>query len=163
MGLLIPEIGLLFWMLLSFGVVLFALVRWGFPMVLRAVYGRREQIAASLEKADRAERRAAELDAQAEGIVEQARREGGTVIAQAREQGAAIVEGAQRSAREQTLRSLEQAADEAAEANGQADNVLHISDFRCSHLDGNRPPFCNKCEPRTSIRWRGVRICFFAV
>ena len=38
-----------------------------------------------------------------------------------------------------TLAELE-AADEAAEANTSAGNVLNINDFRCSHLDDNRPP-----------------------
>jgi hypothetical protein len=38
----------------------------------------------------------------------------------------------------------------AACTKGSATNVLSISDFRSSHLDGNRPPFCDKSEPLRS-------------
>ena len=41
MGLLLPESGLLFWMLLSFGVVFAVLAKYGFPVITRMVEERR--------------------------------------------------------------------------------------------------------------------------
>ena len=37
MDLFTPDVGLLFWMLLSFGVVFFVLAKWGFPVITRMV------------------------------------------------------------------------------------------------------------------------------
>lgn len=73
MSLLLPEIGLLFWMLLSFGVVFFIVARWGFPMITRMVEERKEYIDKSLEAADEAHRRLAEVKVQSEALLEETR------------------------------------------------------------------------------------------
>jgi F-type H+-transporting ATPase subunit b len=41
MSLLTPETGLLFWMLLSFGIVVFILVKFGFPAILQMIEKRK--------------------------------------------------------------------------------------------------------------------------
>ena len=41
MSLLLPDSGLLFWMLLSFGVVFVVLAKYGFPVITKMVEGRR--------------------------------------------------------------------------------------------------------------------------
>ena len=37
MSLLVPDSGLLFWMLLSFGIVFFVLAKYGFPVIVKMV------------------------------------------------------------------------------------------------------------------------------
>ena len=51
MGLLLPESGLLFWMLLSFGVVFAVLAKYGFPVITRMVEERRAYVEQSLQAA----------------------------------------------------------------------------------------------------------------
>ncbi|MBO4427813.1 MAG: F0F1 ATP synthase subunit B, partial [Bacteroidales bacterium] len=40
MNLITPDSGLLFWMVLIFGIVFFILAKWGFPIITKAVEGR---------------------------------------------------------------------------------------------------------------------------
>ena len=54
MSLLLPDSGLLFWMLLSFGVVFVVLAKYGFPVITKMVEGRRTYIDQSLEVARQA-------------------------------------------------------------------------------------------------------------
>ena len=51
MSLLLPDSGLLFWMLLSFGVVFVVLAKYGFPVITKMVEGRKTYIDQSLEVA----------------------------------------------------------------------------------------------------------------
>ena len=44
MSLLLPDSGLLFWMLLSFGVVFVVLAKYGFPVITKMVEGRKTYI-----------------------------------------------------------------------------------------------------------------------
>ena len=54
MGLLQPESGLLFWMVISFGVVFVLLAKFGFPVITRMVEERRVYVEKSLEAAKQA-------------------------------------------------------------------------------------------------------------
>ena len=47
MSLLTPDSGLVFWMLLSFGIVVGILCKYGFPVILQAVETRKNYIAQS--------------------------------------------------------------------------------------------------------------------
>ena len=51
MSLLLPDSGLLFWMLLSFGIVFAVLAKYGFPIIVKMVDGRKTYIDQSLEVA----------------------------------------------------------------------------------------------------------------
>ena len=51
MSLLTPEPGLVFWMTLSFGAVLFVLVKFGFPTILKSIDKRKNFIDESLQGA----------------------------------------------------------------------------------------------------------------
>jgi len=63
MSLLLPETGLLFWMLLAFGVVFFVLAKYGWPVILGMVEKRSDFINSSVKVAEEAHR-------QLEGIKE---------------------------------------------------------------------------------------------
>ena len=51
MSLLLPDSGLLFWMFLSFGIVFVILAKYGFPVIIKMVEGRKTYIDQSLEVA----------------------------------------------------------------------------------------------------------------
>ena len=61
MSLLLPDSGLLFWMLLSFGVVFVVLAKYGFPVITKMVEERRAYIDQSLEVARQANAQLAKL------------------------------------------------------------------------------------------------------
>ena len=83
MSLLLPDSGLIFWMLLSFGIVLFVLWKWGFPVIIKAVDQRKEFIDHSLEVAREANEQLAGLKAQGEAIMIQANKEQGRILKEA--------------------------------------------------------------------------------
>ena len=73
MGLLLPESGLLFWMLLSFGVVFAVLAKYGFPVITRMVEERRAYVEQSLQAAQEANDQLAQVKAQSEALLQSAR------------------------------------------------------------------------------------------
>ncbi|HET7734019.1 MAG TPA: F0F1 ATP synthase subunit B [Paludibacter sp.] len=75
MALLLPESGLLFWMLLSFGIVVLILTKYGFPIIIKMVESRKTYIDESLLIAKQTYEQMAVVKAQGETIVDNARRE----------------------------------------------------------------------------------------
>ena len=75
MSLLVPDLGLLFWMLLSFRIVFFVVAKFGFPVITRMVNERKAYIDESLRVADEANRQLANIKAEGESIRESARAE----------------------------------------------------------------------------------------
>ena len=70
MSLITPDLGLLFWMLIAFGVVFGILAKVGFPIITGAVASRREHIESSLKAADEANSRLASIEEQAQKLLE---------------------------------------------------------------------------------------------
>jgi len=70
-----PDSGLLFWMLLCFGVVFFVLAKYGFPIIIKMVNERKEYIDHSLVVAKEANEQLANLKAEGETILAKAREE----------------------------------------------------------------------------------------
>jgi F-type H+-transporting ATPase subunit b len=73
MNLLTPDLGLLFWMLLAFGVVFFVLAKFGFPVIVKMVEERKAFIDNSLESAKEANIRLAGIAEESEKILKNAR------------------------------------------------------------------------------------------
>ena len=109
MDLLIPNTGLLFWMSLTFFVVLFILWKWGFPVITSMVRERKNYIDESLRKADEANERLANIQKVSESILQEAREKQSQMLKEAAETRDAIVEKAQAKAREEGARMLEDA------------------------------------------------------
>ena len=61
MSLLTPDIGLIFWMLIAFGVVFFVLVKFGWPIITQMVDERKKYIDDSLESARQANEKLAKI------------------------------------------------------------------------------------------------------
>ncbi len=115
MSLLVPDTGLLFWMALSFGIVLVVLARYGFPVVLRAIDARRTRIEQALQAAKDAEARLADIDVQAAAILDKANAERGAMLKEAQATREALIGQARSEAQAQTALHLEKARAEADE------------------------------------------------
>ena len=75
MGLLTPDPGLLFWMVITFGVVFFILAKYGFPVILKTVEDRKAYIDNSLKAAREANEQLANVKVEGEKLLAQAREE----------------------------------------------------------------------------------------
>jgi len=71
--LLSPDPGLIFWMLISFGVVFFVLAKFGFPVIVKMVDERKAFIDNALESAKAANERLAGIQEESERILKQTR------------------------------------------------------------------------------------------
>ena len=109
MDLLSPSTGLLFWMSLTFFVVLFILWKFGFPVITSMVSERKAFIDESLRKAHDANERLANIQKEGESILQEAREKQAQILKEAAETREAIVEQAQEKARQEGARLLEDA------------------------------------------------------
>lgn len=120
MSLLIPDSGLLFWMLVSFGVVFVLLARYGFPVITRMVEERKAFIDQSLRVADEANEKLSRLRAESEALVANANKEQGRIlrdamherdkmIAEARKQAEAVAQQVMDESRRQLQYEKEEA------------------------------------------------------
>ena len=75
MQLLTPDLGLFFWMLLSFGIVFFILAKFGFPIIVKMVEKRAAYIDESLKAAHEANDRLAGIKEESELILAAAKEE----------------------------------------------------------------------------------------
>lgn len=112
MSLLIPDTGLLFWMLLSFGFVVVILAKYGFPVITKMVEERKAFIDHSLEEARKAHEQLTHIETESKEILRKAREEQSRILAEAMETKKQILSDAQESARLQTRLQLEQARKE---------------------------------------------------
>ena len=115
MGLLQPELGLLFWTSLAFGVVLFLLCKFGFPVILRSVEERRKFIDSSIDAAHEAEVRLERVTLDSEAIVEKAEAERQMILRSAGEERDRIVTEARAKAEEEARRIVAEARELATE------------------------------------------------
>ena len=83
MGLLTPDPGLLFWMLVTFGVVFFLLAKYGFPIIIKAVEDRKAYIDNSLKSSREANEQLANVKQESEKILAQAREEQNRILSEA--------------------------------------------------------------------------------
>ena len=108
-AILTPDLGLLFWMLLAFGVVFFVLAKYGFPAIINMVDERKKYIDESLQKAHEASERLENIRQEGESILQEARDRQAQILKEAAETRDAIVEQAREKAREEGARLLDDA------------------------------------------------------
>ena len=106
MSLITPDGGLLFWMVLIFGIVLFILAKWGFPIITSSVDKRNSRIEESLRKADEVEKREAALASEYEKMVADARKEQARILKEAAAAGEEIVARAKQDAADETAKMI---------------------------------------------------------
>ena len=98
MSLLLPDSGLLFWMFVAFGVVFVILAKYGFPIIIKMVEGRKTYIDQSLEVAREANAQLAHLKEEGEALVAAANKEQGRILKEAMEERDKIVHEARKQA-----------------------------------------------------------------
>lgn len=124
MALLTPEIGLLFWMTFSFGIVFFILAKYGFPVILKAVAERTAYINQSLEAAEEAEEKLATINKQAEAILHQAQEERSKLLNEAGELRNRMLSDAREKAEQDLRARLSKAGAEIEELKQKAVNDI---------------------------------------
>ena len=124
-SILTPDLGLLFWMLLSFLVVFFVLAKYVFPAIINMVDKRNAYINDSLQKAHEANERLANIQQESEALLQEARERQSQILKEAAQTRDAIVQGAQDKAKAEGARLLEEAKAEIESEKRQA-----ISDIR---------------------------------
>ena len=96
MSLLLPDSGLLFWMFLSFGIVFVILAKYGFPVIIKMVEGRKTYIDQSLEVAREANAQLSKLKQEGDALVAAANKEQGRILREAMEERDKIVHEARK-------------------------------------------------------------------
>lgn len=108
MGLLTPDPGLLFWMIVVFGIVFFLLAKFGFPIIISMVENRKAYIDNSLKAAREANAQLANVRAESEKILAQAHEEQARILKSATETRDRIIKDAQEKARIEGDRLMEE-------------------------------------------------------
>jgi F-type H+-transporting ATPase subunit b len=109
MNLVTPDFGLLFWMVVIFGIVIFLLAKFGFPVITDMVDKRSAKIAQSLKDADEIEARMASWKAEQAQMLEATRKEQSLMLREAAATRARIVADAQAQAQAEADRILSEA------------------------------------------------------
>ena len=114
MSLITPDIGLVFWMVVIFGVVFFLLAKFGFPVITKAVEKRSNHIRDSLAAAEQARLSLESLQADQKKIIDNARAEQGRILQEASRTGEEIIARAREEAQAEGARILQKTRDEIA-------------------------------------------------
>ena len=114
MSLITPDFGLLFWMVVIFGIVFFLLAKFGFPVITKAVQTRSDHIADSLKAADEAQERLAGLAQEQAKMIEETRLEQSRILKEASESRERIIAQAKEEAAAEAAKLLEHAKVEIA-------------------------------------------------
>ena len=109
MSLITPDFGLLFWMAIVFLVVLGILWKFGFPVIVNMVNNRKAYIDESLRKANEANEKLANIKAESEVLLQEAREKQAQILKEAAATRDAIVQKAQDKAHEEGNRLLSEA------------------------------------------------------
>lgn len=104
-----PGIGVFFWMLLSFGILVFILAKWGWPMILKALNERETAISDSLNAAEKAREEMKLLKAENLDLLREAKIERDEMLRTARLTAEKIVEDAKSKASEEAQRIVDSA------------------------------------------------------
>ncbi|MBQ9865233.1 MAG: F0F1 ATP synthase subunit B [Bacteroidales bacterium] len=104
-----PGLGTFFWMLISFGILVFILGKWGWPMLLKALKNREKAIADSLNAAEKAREEMKMLVAHNEDLLKEAKLQRDEMLRNARLTSDKIVEDARLKATEEADRIVENA------------------------------------------------------
>ncbi len=114
MSLITPDFGLLVWMTLIFGIVLFVLAKWGFPIITDSVEKRANRIDESIRNAREAEEKLRKLSQDEVNMIERARKEQARIIKETNQQRDSIVEQAKVQAHREAAKILDQAREQIA-------------------------------------------------
>ena len=104
-----PGLGVIFWMLVSFGILVFILMKWGWPIVLKALKEREKTIGDQLNAAEQVKREMATLKADNERLLNEAKMQRDEILRNARLAGEQLIEEARTKATVEADRIVENA------------------------------------------------------
>ncbi|NOR86966.1 MAG: F0F1 ATP synthase subunit B [Bacteroidales bacterium] len=109
MELVSPGIGLIFWMLVSFGIVVFITMKYIWPSILGGLKEREEDIANSLEEAKKAREEMQSLQSNNEALIKEAKNQRDIILKEANTIKADILSEAKLIASKEGQRLVEEA------------------------------------------------------
>jgi F-type H+-transporting ATPase subunit b len=124
MDLVTPGIGLVFWMLLSFSIVLFLLKKFAWKPILEMLKKREDSIERALTEANEARKEMDKLKADNEKILSEARAERDTILKEARELKDKIVNDAKDQAGKEANKIINDARNEIQHQKAEAMNEI---------------------------------------
>ena len=104
MDLLNPSIGLVFWMMISFILLLLILRRFAWKPILNSIKKREESISNALNSAKEAEKKLSALKSENEALLAEAKKERDAILKEAREAKEKIINDAKTIAQEEAAR-----------------------------------------------------------
>jgi F-type H+-transporting ATPase subunit b len=119
------DIGLLFWMTLSFGTVLFILAKFAWKPIMKGIHDREESIDKALHAAEDAKKEMLKLKAGNEELLNQAKEERDALLREARKLKDSIIDEARVKANEEAQRIIESARE-----NIQFEKLAVINDLK---------------------------------
>ncbi|NSW45047.1 MAG: F0F1 ATP synthase subunit B [Bacteroidales bacterium] len=131
MQLVTPGIGLVFWMLIAFSILLFILGKFAWKPILKTLHEREESIDKALKAAEEAKAEMLKLQANNEQIVAEARKQADTIIKEAREMKEKIISDAKMAAANEANKILKNAEATIENEKNQAMNEIRnqIAEF----------------------------------
>jgi len=109
MELVSPGIGLIFWMTLSFGIVLFILAKFAWKPILKSLHEREDTIDQALNEANKAREEMKQLHFDNEALLNEAKEERDGILRDARKIKETIIEDSKIKANEEANRIVESA------------------------------------------------------
>ncbi len=108
MELIKPDVGLLFWMIVSFGIVLLILRVFAWKPILNALKERERTIQERLDAAKKAKKELAEIEFGNERIIALAKTERANMLKEAQEQRKKIIEDAKKEAKKEADKMIQE-------------------------------------------------------
>lgn len=104
-----PGLGVIVWMLISFGILAFILMKWGWPVILKALNDREKAISDQLNAAEQVKKEMATLKADNERLLNEAKIQRDEILRNARLAGEQLIEEARSKATVEADRIVENA------------------------------------------------------
>jgi F-type H+-transporting ATPase subunit b len=109
MELVSPGLGLIFWMVVSFSILMFITFKFIWPAILGGLKEREEEIASSLDEAKKAREEMKSLQARNEELIAEAKQQRDVILKEAKELKADMLNAAKKQASDEGKRLIEEA------------------------------------------------------
>jgi F-type H+-transporting ATPase subunit b len=109
MELVSPGLGLIFWMVVSFSILMFITFKFIWPAILGGLKEREEEIASSLDEAKKAREEMKSLQARNEELIAEAKQQRDIILKEAKELKADMLNAAKKQASDEGKRLIEEA------------------------------------------------------
>ena len=112
MEIIVPNLGLIVWTLVVFLIIVFILSKFAWKPIMKAISKREESIENALSEAKRAREEMAQLSADNERLLQEARKERDDILKEAKEMKESIIAEAKASASSEASNMIEKARQE---------------------------------------------------